>query len=91
MVVHAILIQSKSIKVKSQVPIQVLLEGEGIEPERSPWKVLPFRHNFSLLQQHPLILALHGHLNERSKLASPLGSCFSSPRFAVLPLFPHQG
>lgn len=94
MVVHAILIQSKSIKVKSQVPIQVLLEEEGIEPERSPWKVLPFRHNFSLLQRRPLILALHGHLNERSKLASPLGSagdCFSSPRFAVLPLFPHRG
>lgn len=50
-VVHAVLIRSQSIKVKSQVPIQVLLEEEGIEPERSPWKAFPFRHNFSLLQQ----------------------------------------
>lgn len=39
--VHAVLIQSKSIKVKSQVPIQILLEEEGIEPRRSPWKALP--------------------------------------------------
>lgn len=30
--VHAVLIQSKSIKVKSQVPIKILLEEEGIEP-----------------------------------------------------------
>lgn len=33
---------SKSIAVKSEVPIQVLLEEGRTEPERSPWGELPY-------------------------------------------------
>lgn len=64
---------SKSIPVKSQVPIQVLLEEEGTEPERSPWEELLLRHILSL-SQHLVLSALHGHPNERSKLTLLLGS-----------------
>lgn len=64
---------SKSIPVKSQVPIQVLLEEEGTEPERSPWEELLLRHILSL-SQHLVLSALHGPPNERSKLTLLLGS-----------------
>lgn len=65
--VDTILTLSKSIPVKSQVPIQVLLEEERTEPERSPWEELPLRHTLSL-SQHLLLSVLHGRPNERSNL-----------------------
>lgn len=71
--VETALTLSKSIPVKSQVPIQVLLEEEGTEPERSPWEELLLRHILSL-SQHLVLSALHGHPNERSKLTLLLGS-----------------
>lgn len=71
--VETVLTLSKSIPVKSQVPIQVLLEEEGTEPERSPWEELLLRHILSL-SQHLVLSALHGHTNERSKLTLLLGS-----------------
>lgn len=92
--VHASLIQSKSIKVKSQVPIEVLLGEEGIEPERSPWKAFPFRHNFSLLQQRPRYwpytdTLMKDRISPR-RSAAP-GDSFSSPHFAALPPLSHRG
>lgn len=73
--VRSVLTLSKSIAVKSQVPIQVLLEEERTEPERSPWEETPpppppHRHTLSL-SQHLLLLALHGRPNERSNRTSP--------------------
>lgn len=76
--VRSVLTLSKSIAVKSQVPIQVLLEEERTEPERSPWEETPppspppslHRHTLSL-SRHLLLLALHGRPNERSNRTSP--------------------
>lgn len=70
-VVQAVLTLRKSIVVKSQVPIWVLLEEERTEPERSPWEEFHLRHTLSL-SQHLLLLALHWHRNERSNLTSLL-------------------
>lgn len=74
-VVQAVLTLRKSIVVKSQVPIRVLLQEERTEPERSPWEEFHLRHTLSL-SQHLLLLALHGHRNERSNLTSLLRNEF---------------
>lgn len=50
-----ILTLSKSIPVKSQVPIQVLLEEERTEPERSPWEALPPQTYIILISASPII------------------------------------
>lgn len=75
-----VLTLSKSIAVKTGVPIQVVLEEKGTEPEQSPWgEQLPYpppqpkRITLSLSQHLPL-LALHGRSNEQSNLELPLTS-----------------
>lgn len=89
-VVHAILIQSESIKVKSQVPIQALLEEEGIEPERSPWNASPFRHNFSLLQQRPCYWPDTDTLM-KDPISAPLATRSHRHSLQFFPLLSHQG
>lgn len=63
---ETVLTPSKSIAVKTQVPIQVLLEEEGTEPERSPWEEAPPPRLTLSLSQHLLLSDLHGQANERS-------------------------
>lgn len=53
--VQTVLTLSKSIAVKSQVPIQVLLEEERTEPERSPWEELPPLTYIILISASPII------------------------------------
>lgn len=53
--VETALTLSKSIPVKSQVPIQVLLEEERTEPERSPWEELPSQTYIILISASPII------------------------------------
>lgn len=54
--VQSVLTLSKSIAVKSQVPIQVLLEEERTEPERSPWEdTLPPSTYIILISASPII------------------------------------
>lgn len=55
---ETVLTLSKSIPVKSQVPIQVLLEEEGTEPERSPWEELPPSQTYIILISASPIIGL---------------------------------
>lgn len=83
---ETVLTLSKSIPVNTQVPIQVLLEEERTEPERSPWEEAttplskpstpppPTLHLTLPLSQHLLLSDLHGPPNERSNLTLLLGS-----------------
>lgn len=68
--VETVLTLSKSIPVKSQVPIQVLLEEEGTEPERSPWEDLPpTNQTYIILISASPVIGQHGCPNERSNPA----------------------